>query len=127
MKIFQNVETSKNRKRTLFLIDCFYDSFYRVKYFSLAHIVLLENLLIFASHIIPLIGEEMTKTKGNANKNLERVIALCSEALELADLGDHHREDDGCGVVFGTMRDSAYKIRRLAKAELARHEGVRKL
>jgi hypothetical protein len=65
----------------------------------------------------------MVKPAGNANRNLETVIALCSEMLELADLGDHYRADDGCGVVFGWLRDSAYKIRRLAKDELARHGG----
>lgn len=68
----------------------------------------------------------MTKKQETANRNLEKVIGLCSEMLELADLGDHYRPDDGCGVVFGTMRDSAYKIRRLAKDELARHESGRK-
>jgi len=66
------------------------------------------------------------KMPETANKNLEKVIALCSEMLELADLGDHYRPDDGCGVVFGMMRDSAYKIRGLAKDELARHECRRK-
>jgi hypothetical protein len=58
-----------------------------------------------------------------ANRHLEAVIALCGEMLELADLGDHFRADYRCGVVFGTLRDSAYKIRRLAKDELHRHGG----
>ncbi len=68
----------------------------------------------------------MAKTQETANRNLEKVIALCSEMLELSDLGDHYRPDDGCGVVFGSMRDSAYKIRQLAKDELARHEAGRR-
>jgi hypothetical protein len=67
----------------------------------------------------------MAKTQKTANRNLEKVIALCSEMLELADLGDNYRLDDGCGVVFGSMRDSAYKIRQLARDELARHEAGR--
>ncbi len=68
----------------------------------------------------------MVKVHETANRNLDKVIALCSEMLELADLGDHYRPDDGCGVVFGTLRDSAYKIRSLAKEELARHESGRR-
>lgn len=65
----------------------------------------------------------MSKAQISANRNLESVIALCGEMLELADLGDYNRLDDLCGVVYGTMRDSAYKIQKLAKDELARHEG----
>ncbi len=68
----------------------------------------------------------MVKKQDTANRNLEKVIALCSEMLELADLGDNYRVDDGCGVVFGSLRDSAYKLRKLAKDELSRHEIKRK-
>jgi len=78
------------------------------------------------SHVNSLVKVEMVKTQDNANQNLERLIALCSEMLELADLGDHYRLDDGCGIVFGSLRDSAYKIRNQAKEELARHQRSRK-
>lgn len=71
------------------------------------------------------IANHMAKIYETANRNLEKVIALSSEMLELADLGDNFRPDNGCGIVFGTMRDSAYKIRKLAKEELARHESKR--
>jgi len=60
------------------------------------------------------------------HRNLEKVIALCSEMLELADMGDSFRIDSGCGVVFGTLRDSAYKIRKLAKDELTKHDRQKK-
>jgi len=39
----------------------------------------------------------------------------------IADEGDNDREDDGCGVLYGVVRDSAYKIRTLAEEEKARH------
>ncbi len=68
----------------------------------------------------------MAKKQDRANRNLEKVIALCSEMLELADLGDNYRVDDGCGVVFGSLRDSAYKLRKLAKDELIKHEQKRR-
>jgi hypothetical protein len=51
-------------------------------------------------------------------KNLNRVKALCYEMLEVADYGDKYRCDDGCGVVFGLLRDSAYKIRSATEKQL---------
>jgi hypothetical protein len=41
--------------------------------------------------------------------------------LEVADQGDAAREDVGCGVLYGVLRDSAYKLRSLAAAELEAH------
>jgi len=40
----------------------------------------------------------------------------------LADQGDTCRKDAGCGVLYGTLRDSAYKLRQLAEAEKALHQ-----
>ncbi|MCP4756444.1 MAG: hypothetical protein GY866_36735 [Proteobacteria bacterium] len=65
----------------------------------------------------------MAKKQEAANQNIEKVIALCNEMLELADLGENYNLDDDCGVFYGALRDAAYKIRRLAKNELVRHEG----
>jgi len=67
----------------------------------------------------------MTKTLEPIDKNLQTVIDLCFEMLELADHGDKFRQDDGCGVVFGELRDSAYKIRQLAEDELVKHKKVK--
>ena len=55
------------------------------------------------------------------DNNLHNVIHLCSEMLELADQGDRFRRDAGCGVVYGTLRDVAYKVRLLAEKELSQH------
>ncbi|MBI5844681.1 MAG: hypothetical protein HZB23_08440 [Deltaproteobacteria bacterium] len=52
------------------------------------------------------------------DSNLKRVIAICYQMLELADHGDHERNDPGSGVVYGALRDAAYKVRRLAEKEL---------
>ena len=57
-----------------------------------------------------------------ANKHLKMVIDLCYEMLELADHGDKFRLDTGCGVVYGTLRDVAYKVRKLAEKELLQHD-----
>jgi hypothetical protein len=60
------------------------------------------------------------------DNTLKKIVALCYEMLELADHGDKFRLDDGCGVVFGTLRDAAYKIRRLAEKEISLHNQNRK-
>ncbi len=60
------------------------------------------------------------------DKTLKRIVDLCYEMLELADHGDKFRLDNGCGVVFGAMRDAAYKIRRLAEKEISLHNQNRK-
>jgi len=43
------------------------------------------------------------------------------EMLDLADKGDAVREDAGCGVLYGVLRDSGYKIRKLAETEKEAH------
>jgi len=52
---------------------------------------------------------------------LLKTIEMASSLLRLADEGDANREDNGCGVLYGMVRDSAYKIRRLAEAEKDAH------
>ncbi len=39
-----------------------------------------------------------------------------------ADEGDSAREDVGCGILYGVLRDSAYKIRKLAEEEREAHK-----
>jgi hypothetical protein len=41
--------------------------------------------------------------------------------IKLADQGDIDREDTDCGILYGVLRDAAYKIKRLAEIEMARH------
>jgi hypothetical protein len=40
----------------------------------------------------------------------------------LADRGDDTRPDTTCGVMYGTLRDTAYKLRRLAEQEIQFHK-----
>ncbi len=56
------------------------------------------------------------------DRNIKRTIHLTQEMMELADQGDADREDTGCGVLYGVLRDSAYKIRQLAEKEKGRHQ-----
>jgi hypothetical protein len=56
-----------------------------------------------------------------ANECLKKTLKLAAAMLELADAGDAAREDVGCGVLYGVLRDSAYKLQRLAEAEREAH------
>lgn len=59
--------------------------------------------------------------KQTADDYLRRVIDLSGEMIELASAGDACRTDAGCGIVFGSLRDKAYKVRKLAQHELQQH------
>lgn len=56
-------------------------------------------------------------------RNLQRLVNLTREMLALADEGDRDRDDSHCGIIYGILRDSAYRLRKLAEEEIARHEG----
>jgi hypothetical protein len=55
------------------------------------------------------------------NENLLRTIRVTREMLALADEGDRDRDDDSCGILYGVMRDAAYKLRALAEKECGKH------
>lgn len=56
------------------------------------------------------------------DSNLQRVIRLTREMLALADEGDQDRRDNTCGILYGVLRDAAYRIRKLAEEEIRRHQ-----
>jgi hypothetical protein len=56
------------------------------------------------------------------NKNIIKVLRLSRDMMLLADRGDENREDRSCGVLYGTLRDSAYKLRSLAEQEIDIHK-----
>lgn len=55
------------------------------------------------------------------DNNLKKTINLTNEMIDLANLGDADREDTGCGILYGVVRDAAYKIRQLAEIERQKH------
>ncbi|MEA1991865.1 MAG: hypothetical protein U9N58_06685 [Thermodesulfobacteriota bacterium] len=55
------------------------------------------------------------------DENIKKTLKLAEEMLDLADKGDAVREDTGCGVLYGVLRDSGYKIRKLAEVEKEAH------
>ena len=50
-----------------------------------------------------------------------KTLSLVERMMDLADEGDDVREDAGCGVLYGVLRDSAFRIRKLAETEIAAH------
>ena len=56
------------------------------------------------------------------NKNIIKVLRLSRDMMLLADKGDECRQDRSCGVLYGTLRDSAYKLRSLAEQEIDLHK-----
>jgi len=56
------------------------------------------------------------------DRNIQKTLRLVDRMLRLADEGDAYREDVGCGILYGVMRDSAYKIKKLAETEKHSHQ-----
>ena len=55
------------------------------------------------------------------NHNIKKTLNLVNEMIRVADKGDIEREDNGCGILYGVLRDSAYKVKKLAEQEKEKH------
>ena len=42
--------------------------------------------------------------------------------LALADEGDQSRNDPSCGILYGILRDMAYRLRQLTEQECEKHK-----
>jgi hypothetical protein len=56
------------------------------------------------------------------NKNIQDALELSRQLLFLADKGDMERDDDGCGVLYGIVRDVGYRIKNEAEREIDCHK-----
>jgi len=56
------------------------------------------------------------------DESIKKTLEMIEIMLNLANNGDAVREDPGCGVLYGVLRDSAYKIKKLAEAEKEAHK-----
>ena len=54
--------------------------------------------------------------------NIQSILNLVEDMLKIADKGDIEREDIGCGILYGVLRDSAYKVKKLAEEEKEKHQ-----
>jgi len=59
--------------------------------------------------------------KKKCDINIERTIELAHEMIELAQTGYEHHDDPGCGVLYGILLDSGYRILDLAEKEKQAH------
>jgi len=55
------------------------------------------------------------------DESIKKVIELADKMLKLSDEGDAARKDTSCGVLYGVIRDSAYRIKRMAEDERDAH------
>jgi len=53
--------------------------------------------------------------------DIKKTLQLTDKMIELAEMGDAEREDTGCGILYGVLLDSAYKLKRLAEKEKENH------
>lgn len=59
--------------------------------------------------------------KKKCDINIVRTIELAHKMIELAQTGYEHHEDPGCGVLYGILMDTGYKILDLAEKEKQAH------
>lgn len=55
------------------------------------------------------------------DKNIARTIDLANQMIKLAQSGYEHTEDPGCGVLYGILLDSGYRLLDLAQKEKNAH------
>ena len=64
----------------------------------------------------------MKSSSQACNENLRRALRISCEMLALADEGDRDRDDAACGILYGILRDMAYKLRKITEEECSRHK-----
>ena len=57
----------------------------------------------------------------SCDENISKTIDMAEDMIRLADQGDADREDTGCGILYGVLRDSAYKLKKMAETEKRNH------
>jgi len=55
------------------------------------------------------------------DKNIQSTLRLADQMIELATKGYAEREDTACGILYGILLDSAYKMKKIAEKEKEAH------
>jgi len=55
------------------------------------------------------------------NQNIRDLKVLINQMIELSEKGDTEREDTNCGIMYGILRDSAFRLLKLAEEEEKAH------
>ena len=61
-------------------------------------------------------------TLSRCNEHIRETIAIAHRLMELADEAEAESKDNGCAVLYGIVRDCAYRIRREAQREEEAHK-----
>ena len=61
---------------------------------------------------------------GVCNTHILEVLEFARQLIILADEAEAHSQDDGCVVLYGVVRDCAYKIRSEANREREAHKAA---
>ena len=56
------------------------------------------------------------------DQNIKKTLEITEAMIKLAVKGDREREDNGCGILYGILLDSAYKIKKIAEEEKQAHK-----
>ena len=59
----------------------------------------------------------------NCNGYIKKSLQFANDLTLLADEGEAQSTDDGCALLYGVIRDCAYKIRSQANREKDVHKG----
>jgi hypothetical protein len=55
------------------------------------------------------------------DENIKKTLELVNDMISIAGKGDADREDDGCGILYGVLLDTAHKIKQIAETEKKNH------
>jgi len=55
------------------------------------------------------------------DENIKKTLKPIEDMISLSEKGDADREEDGCGILYGVLLDSAYKIKQIAESEKEKH------
>ncbi len=66
-------------------------------------------------------NREKKKLQDQCNEYIKQALESSRKLIILADEGEAHSVDDGCAVLYGVVRDCAYKIRAEAEREKQVH------
>lgn len=58
---------------------------------------------------------------GKCDKHIIEALDLSERLINLSEAGDRYAQDDNCVILYGIIRDCAYKIKQAAEAENRRH------
>ncbi len=62
-----------------------------------------------------------TMLKKECDINIAQTISIAREMIKLAQKGYEQREDPGCGILYGILLDSGYKLLDIAQKEKQAH------